>query len=102
MRRRYASRGTRVRPGDIIGSGTTGNGCLADKWEREGRRCSPIKPGDEVTMTIDEVGTIRDTVALPTVTPHLLPHRMPACPRPGSGTNWSSRACLRRADARSR
>lgn len=73
----YASRGTWVRPGDIIGSGTIGNGCLAEKWGREGRRWPPLKPGDEVTMTIDGIGTISNTVAVPTRAPHLLPHRIP-------------------------
>ena len=34
----YASRGTRVRPGDVLGSGTCGNGgCLAELWGRRGR-----------------------------------------------------------------
>ena len=31
----YASRGTEVRPGDVLGSGTCGNGgCLAELWGR--------------------------------------------------------------------
>ena len=42
----YASRGTEVRPGDVLGSGTCGNGgCLAELWGRRGERrrprCSP-------------------------------------------------------------
>ena len=32
----YASRGTEVRPGDIIGSGTVGTGCIADLAARHG------------------------------------------------------------------
>ena len=41
----YASRGTEVRAGDVLGSGTCGNGgCLAELWGRRGelslRRCS--------------------------------------------------------------
>ena len=33
----YASRGTWVRPGDVLGSGTCGNGgCLAELWGRRG------------------------------------------------------------------
>ncbi|MGY4099719.1 fumarylacetoacetate hydrolase family protein [Nocardia sp. R16R-3T] len=77
----YASRGTWVRPGDIIGSGTSGNGCLAEKWGREGRHWPPLEPGDEVTMTIDEIGTIRNTVATPTGAPYLLARRIPTMPR---------------------
>ena len=35
----YASRGTWVRPGDVLGSGTCGNGgCLAELWGRTGAR----------------------------------------------------------------
>ena len=42
----YASRGARVRAGDVLGSGTCGNGgCLAELWGRSGkstrRRCAP-------------------------------------------------------------
>ena len=33
----YASRGTWVRPGDVLGSGTCGNGCLLELWGRRGR-----------------------------------------------------------------
>jgi 2-keto-4-pentenoate hydratase/2-oxohepta-3-ene-1,7-dioic acid hydratase in catechol pathway len=33
----YASRGTWIRPGDVLGSGTCGNGgCLAELWGRSG------------------------------------------------------------------
>ena len=28
----YASRGTEVRPGDVLGSGTCGGGCIAEMW----------------------------------------------------------------------
>ncbi|MEJ1221113.1 fumarylacetoacetate hydrolase family protein, partial [Streptomyces sp. CCNWLW237] len=47
----YASRGTRVVPGDVLGSGTCGNGgCLAELWGRGGERTPPpLKPGDTVT-----------------------------------------------------
>ena len=35
----YASRGTVVRPGDVLGSGTCGNGgCLAELWGVRGRQ----------------------------------------------------------------
>ena len=32
----YASRGTWVRPGDVLGSGTCGSGCLLELWGRRG------------------------------------------------------------------
>lgn len=45
----YASRGTRVVPGDVLGSGTCGNGgCLAELWGRRGEQdpppCSRVTP----------------------------------------------------------
>jgi 2-keto-4-pentenoate hydratase/2-oxohepta-3-ene-1,7-dioic acid hydratase in catechol pathway len=71
----YASRGTRVRAGDVLGSGTCGNGgCLGELWGRRGARVPPpLKPGDIVEMTVEGIGTIRNTVVdgveLPPVRP---------------------------------
>ncbi|GAB2496160.1 fumarylacetoacetate hydrolase family protein [Nocardiopsis aegyptia] len=60
----YASRGTRVRSGDVLGSGTCGNGgCLAELWGRRGRRePRPLAPGDTVTLTVEGIGTVANTV----------------------------------------
>jgi 2-keto-4-pentenoate hydratase/2-oxohepta-3-ene-1,7-dioic acid hydratase in catechol pathway len=60
----YASRGTRVLPGDVLGSGTCGNGgCLAELWGRRGGRDPrPLKPGDTVTLTVEGVGRVTNTV----------------------------------------
>ena len=59
----YASRGTWLEPGDVIGSGTCGYGCLAERWSRNGALDpEPLRAGDEVTMTIDRIGTIRNRV----------------------------------------
>lgn len=60
----YASRGTWVRPGDVLGSGTCGNGgCLAELWGRRGERNPPpLKPGDTVTLTVEGIGTLTNTV----------------------------------------
>ena len=58
----YASRGTEVRPGDVLGSGTCGNGgCLAELWGR-GRDLPPLQPGDVVTMTVEGIGTIENRI----------------------------------------
>jgi 2-keto-4-pentenoate hydratase/2-oxohepta-3-ene-1,7-dioic acid hydratase in catechol pathway len=60
----YASRGTWVRAGDVLGSGTCGNGgCLAELWGRRGELTPPpLGPGDVVEMTVEGIGTIRNTV----------------------------------------
>lgn len=60
----YASRGTWIRPGDVLGSGTCGNGgCLAELWGRHGKlEPPPLVPGDSVTMTVEGIGTISNTV----------------------------------------
>jgi 2-keto-4-pentenoate hydratase/2-oxohepta-3-ene-1,7-dioic acid hydratase in catechol pathway len=60
----YASRGTQVRAGDVLGSGTCGNGgCLAELWGRRGRPDPPpLRPGDVVEMTVEGIGTIRNHV----------------------------------------
>ncbi|MEU3664581.1 fumarylacetoacetate hydrolase family protein [Streptomyces sp. NPDC032940] len=60
----YASRGTRVVPGDVLGSGTCGNGgCLAELWGLRGEQTPPpLKPGDTVTLTVEGIGTLTNTV----------------------------------------
>lgn len=71
----YASRGTWVRAGDVLGSGTCGNGgCLAELWGRRGEQePPPLRAGDVVEMTVEGIGTIRNTVVpgvdLPPVRP---------------------------------
>jgi 2-keto-4-pentenoate hydratase/2-oxohepta-3-ene-1,7-dioic acid hydratase in catechol pathway len=71
----YASRGTEVRAGDVLGSGTCGNGgCLAELWGRRGELTPPpLVPGDVVEMTVEGIGTIRNRVVsgldLPPVAP---------------------------------
>jgi 2-keto-4-pentenoate hydratase/2-oxohepta-3-ene-1,7-dioic acid hydratase in catechol pathway len=76
----YASRGTWVRAGDVLGSGTCGNGgCLAELWGRRGRLDPPpLLPGDVVEMTVEGLGTIRNRV----VAGPDLPPIAPARPRP--------------------
>ncbi len=76
----YASRGTEVRAGDVLGSGTCGNGgCLAELWGTRGEAAPPpLQPGDVVEMTVEGIGTIRNRVV-----PGLeLPPVAPARPRP--------------------
>ncbi|MET9002302.1 fumarylacetoacetate hydrolase family protein [Amycolatopsis sp. NPDC004169] len=74
----YAGRGTRLRAGDVLGSGTCGNGgCLAELWGRGGTQ-EPLRPGDVVEMSVEGLGTIRNTV----VAGVELPPVRPARPRP--------------------
>jgi 2-keto-4-pentenoate hydratase/2-oxohepta-3-ene-1,7-dioic acid hydratase in catechol pathway len=60
----YASRGTEVRAGDVLGSGTCGNGgCLAELWGRRGRiDPPPLRPGDVVELSVEGIGTVRNRV----------------------------------------
>ncbi len=76
----YASRGTVVRPGDVLGSGTMGNGgCLAELWGRNGtRQPAPLKVGDTVVLTVEGIGSTANTVV-----PGTAPQPIPAArPRP--------------------
>ena len=61
----YASRGTEVRPGDVLGSGTCGNGgCLGELWGRGSSReeLPPLAAGDVVTLTVEGIGTLSTRV----------------------------------------
>ncbi len=76
----YAARNSVVRPGDVLGSGTVGNGgCLAELWGRTGQMTPPpLEPGDEVRMTIEGVGEIVNIVGERVAAPPIPPAR----PRP--------------------
>ena len=60
----YASRGAQVRAGDVLGSGTCGNGgCLAELWGRNGKtEPPPLRPGDVVELAVEGIGTVRNRV----------------------------------------
>lgn len=58
----YASRNSVVRPGDVLGSGTTGGGgCLGELWGL-GREIAPLEPGDEVRLVVEGLGEIVNVV----------------------------------------
>jgi fumarylacetoacetate (FAA) hydrolase len=55
-----ASADVRLRPGDLIGSGTVGTGCLLEiRDEKLGRY---LRPGDVVTLGIERLGALTTTV----------------------------------------
>jgi 2-keto-4-pentenoate hydratase/2-oxohepta-3-ene-1,7-dioic acid hydratase in catechol pathway len=59
----YAGRGTWVRRGDILGSGTSGGGCLAEFWGWYGSMTPPaLKPGDVVSLAVERLGTLTNIV----------------------------------------
>ena len=53
-----ASRNTRLRPGDVIGSGTVGGGCVLEHGD--GRW---LRPGDVVELEAEGIGVLRNTIA---------------------------------------
>ncbi|GAA4549812.1 fumarylacetoacetate hydrolase family protein [Pseudonocardia xishanensis] len=55
----YASRGTRVVPGDLIGSGTVGTGCILELSRVHGAAAYPyLVPGDRVRLEVEGLGAI--------------------------------------------
>jgi 2-keto-4-pentenoate hydratase/2-oxohepta-3-ene-1,7-dioic acid hydratase in catechol pathway len=59
----YASRGTRLLPGDVIGSGTVGTGCLLELSGLHGSERYPwLQPGDEVTVEVEQLGRLRGRI----------------------------------------
>jgi fumarylacetoacetate (FAA) hydrolase len=56
----HASRDTTLRPGDVLGSGTVGTGCILELTpEAVG---GWLKPGDVVELTIERLGTLRNPI----------------------------------------
>ncbi|HEY2935129.1 MAG TPA: fumarylacetoacetate hydrolase family protein [Gaiellaceae bacterium] len=55
--REQAARNTVLRPGDILGSGTVGTGCILELGD--GRW---LQPGDVVELQVEGIGVLRNTV----------------------------------------
>jgi 2-keto-4-pentenoate hydratase/2-oxohepta-3-ene-1,7-dioic acid hydratase in catechol pathway len=74
----YAARNSIVVPGDVLGSGTVGNGgCLGELWGRSGSLAPPpLEPGDEVRMVIEGVGEIVNRVGDRVEGPAIPPARL--------------------------
>lgn len=59
----YASRGTSLRPGDVIGSGTVGTGCILELSRTHGSDTFPwLIAGDEVRVTVEQLGFTMNTI----------------------------------------
>jgi fumarylacetoacetate (FAA) hydrolase len=55
-----ASADVRLRPGDLLGSGTVGTGCLLEIRDEQLKRW--LEPGDEVTLAIERLGQLTSPV----------------------------------------
>ena len=56
----HASRDATLRPGDVLGSGTVGTGCILELTpEAVG---GWLKPGDVVELEVERLGTLRNPV----------------------------------------
>jgi fumarylacetoacetate (FAA) hydrolase len=55
-----ASTDVHVRPGDLLGSGTVGTGCLLEVKDSTLKRW--LQPGDQVTLEIERLGTLTTPV----------------------------------------
>ena len=59
----YASRGTRLVPGEVIGSGTCGTGCILELSLVHGQTAYPwLRPGDEVVCSIEQLGSLANRI----------------------------------------
>ena len=55
-----ASADVRLRPGDLVGSGTVGGGCLLEVREQTLGRY--LEPGDVVTLGVEGIGELRTPI----------------------------------------
>ncbi len=49
-----------LRPGDLLGSGTVGTGCLLEIKDEKLKRW--LEPGDEVTLSVERMGQLTSPV----------------------------------------
>jgi fumarylacetoacetate (FAA) hydrolase len=53
----HAARNTRLLPGDVLGSGTVGTGCILEAGDERW-----LEPGDVVELEVEGIGVLRNTV----------------------------------------
>ncbi|MEI6525549.1 MAG: fumarylacetoacetate hydrolase family protein [Planctomycetota bacterium] len=59
----HASRDTKLMPGDVIGSGTVGTGCILELTPQ--KTGGWLQPGDRVTLIVDRLGQLENRVGFP-------------------------------------
>jgi len=66
----YASRGTELRAGDVIGSGTVGTGCILELSKVHGDDRFPwLEPGDRVELDVGPLGRVSVQIVLSAADP---------------------------------
>jgi fumarylacetoacetate (FAA) hydrolase len=59
----HASRDVWLQPGDVLGSGTVGSGCILELTPEAAGGW--LRPGDVVELTVERLGTLRNQVVAP-------------------------------------
>jgi fumarylacetoacetate (FAA) hydrolase len=63
----YAAENVTLRPGDVIGSGTCGTGCILELALTAGNEKYPwLQPGDVVELEVSGIGVLRNRLVAPT------------------------------------
>jgi 2-keto-4-pentenoate hydratase/2-oxohepta-3-ene-1,7-dioic acid hydratase in catechol pathway len=75
----FSSRNSVIAPGDVIGSGTCGGGCLFELWGRNQSSSEPppLQPGDVVRLEVEGIGTLVNPIVAQDASP---PEPPPATP----------------------
>jgi fumarylacetoacetate (FAA) hydrolase len=58
--REHAARDSRLRPGDVLASGTLDHGCIAEMGAPEEQRW--LRPGDHIALIVDGLGELQNTI----------------------------------------
>lgn len=92
----YASRHTEVVPGDVLGSGTCGSGCILELSLVHGSETYPwLRPGDHVCLRVDRLGSLSNRLVAGPALPPLRPpgargfSRPDGAPGPGAASRDS-------------
>jgi 2-keto-4-pentenoate hydratase/2-oxohepta-3-ene-1,7-dioic acid hydratase in catechol pathway len=72
----FAARGTTVRTGDVLGSGTCSTGCILELSQSHGSDKFPwLSSGDRIVIEVERLGSIENTI-VETAEPHPLQPRL--------------------------